>query len=128
MHAHDRVPVVDSHVDEHAVAHDAGIGDDSVETTEGVDGGTHQVAGAVPVADVIGVGDGFATGRDDVIHDLLGGTDVVTLAGERRADVVHDDLGALSRECPGMCRAEASARSGDDHDSSVTDSHVCAPV
>ena len=128
MHAHHRVPIVDGHVDEHAVAHDAGIGDNSVESTEGVDGGTHEIAGAVPVADVIGVGDGFATSGDDVVDDLLGGTDVVALAGERRTDIVDHDLCALGGERPGMRRAEASACTGDDHDSSVTDSHVCAPV
>ena len=44
VHADHGVPVVDGHVHEHAVADDAGVGDDGVEAAEGVDGGVDEAS------------------------------------------------------------------------------------
>ena len=60
MHLDDRVPLGLGHVDEHAVAQDAGVVDEHVEAAEGVDGLLHDALGAVAVGDVVAVGDGLA--------------------------------------------------------------------
>ena len=51
VHLDDRVPFLDRHVMEHAVAQDAGIVHDDIDTAEIVDRILHHALGVVPVRD-----------------------------------------------------------------------------
>ena len=66
VHAHDVVPLRLGHVDEHAVAQDAGVVDEDVEVAERVDRRVDEPLGALPVGDVVAVGDGLAAQRLDL--------------------------------------------------------------
>ena len=56
----------------HAVAEDAGVVDQHVEVAERVDRGVDHALGAVPVGDVVAVGDGLAAGGGDLVDHLRG--------------------------------------------------------
>ena len=59
---------------EHPVAQEAGVVDEHVEPAERVDArSATSRCGAVPVGDVVGVGDRLAAGRADLVDDLLRG-------------------------------------------------------
>jgi hypothetical protein len=60
------------HVDEHAVAQDAGVVDEDVEVTERLDRRVDERLGTVPVGDVVAVGDGLPAEGADLLGDLLG--------------------------------------------------------
>jgi len=66
----------------------------------------HQLARLREVGDVGAVRDRLAAGGLDFLDDLLGGREVVPLAGERAAEVIDDEL----RAGPGERRARARAR------------------
>ena len=83
---------------------------------------------ALPVGDVVGVGDGLAAHGLDLVDDLLApavrsSPDAVDGA----AEVVDDDLGALRREQQRVLAADAPAGAGDDRDASVECTHGCGP-
>jgi hypothetical protein len=118
---HDGVPLVLLARHDHAVAHEAGVVHDHVEAPEGLDRRRHQGAGAVPVGDVVAVGDRGAAGGDDLVHDGLGGGGRRVAAVERHADVVHHYLGALAGELEGVTPADAPPGAGHDHDPAVAD-------
>ena len=84
-------------------------------------------AGGVPVAHVVAVDDRLATGRLDLLHDLGRRRQIGALAGERGAEVVDDDLGAVGRERERVRAAEAAAGARHDHDPSVADAHRSRP-
>ena len=88
------------------------------EVAERVDGGLHQAAGAVPVGDVVAVGDRLAAGGADLLDDLAGGAGAAAGAVELAAEVVDHDLGALAGQLEGVGPADAPARAGDDDDAS----------
>jgi hypothetical protein len=123
MHAHYGVPIVDGHVDEHAIAHNAGVGNDRIETTERVDSSTHEVAGTIPVADVVTVRDCFATRSHDGVDDFLRRADIFAFARERSTNVIHNDLGAFGRKGECVLATQTATGAGDDDYSSVTNSH-----
>jgi hypothetical protein len=60
VNLHHSVPFIDAHVHEHAITHDSRIGNDRVKTTEGIDGALHEAASAIPIGDVVAIGDRFA--------------------------------------------------------------------
>ncbi len=115
-----RVPVVLGHGEHHPVPQDAGVVDDYVEATPGVDGLLHHVAGSGEVGHVAAVYDGLATHCLDVVHDLLGRGQVFTTAGLVASEVVDDDLGALLSEHQGVLPPYATACTGDDGDAAFT--------
>ena len=106
-----------------AVAQDAGVVDEHVEVAERLDGRVHEALGAVPVGDVVEVGDGLAATGADLGRDLVGrgvvGADTIVGATE----VVDHDLGALGREEQGVLAADAAARPGDDRHTPVERCH-----
>ena len=108
---------------EHAVAQDAGVVDEDVEAPEGVDRRVDEVLGALPVGDVVGVGDRLAArcldlGDDVVRRALIGASALV-----RAAAVVDHDLGALGSEEQGMFAPEPTSGSGDDRHAADQGSH-----
>ena len=72
VHLDDGVPLLFAHVGHHAVTQDAGVVDDGVQVTEGVDCGLDESLCASPRGDVVAVGDRLATHRLDLVHHLLG--------------------------------------------------------
>ena len=81
---------------------------------------------AVPVRDVVEVGDGLTAGRRDLVHHLLGGRGVRAAAVGRAAEVVHHHLGAFGGEEQGVLAADAPSGSGDDrHAASSAHSCLC---
>ncbi|CAB4567143.1 unannotated protein [freshwater metagenome] len=123
MNTNDGIPFIDAHVHKHAIAHDARIGHNRVETTKRVDGALHKAASAVPIGNVIAVCDGLATIGTNEINDFLGWAHVVAVALQRCADIVHHNLGAFGGECECMFTAKATTSTGDDDDTSVTNTH-----
>ena len=119
VHLDHRVPLRLAHVGEHAVAQDAGVVDEDVEAAEGVDGGLHEALGAVPVADVVGVGDGLAAHGLHLVDHLLGRAGVVALAVHRAAEVVDHDLGAVVGEEERVLAADPPPGARDDRDATL---------
>ena len=95
VHVHHCVPVILGHVDEHAVTQIAGVVDQHVQVTEGLDGLVDHVLGASPVRHIVVVGDCLATHGHDLGRHLLRRGAVFSRAVEGPAEVVHDDLGPL---------------------------------
>jgi hypothetical protein len=124
VHLDHGVPFLDRHVDEHAVAQDAGIVHQHVDRPEGVDRRLDEAPRPVVVRDVVAVGDGLAPHGADLVDHFAGrprrGAAPVHLA----AEVVDHDLGALAGVEQGVLTADATARSSDDDDPTVTDTHV----
>ena len=124
----DRVPLLLGHVHEHAVAQDAGVVDEHVEAAERLDGGVDEALGALPVGDVVAVGDGLAAHRLDLVDDVLRRAGRLTRAVHLAAEVVHHDLGPVRRQHQRVLAADAPARAGHDRDSSLTQPrHWCPP-
>jgi hypothetical protein len=128
VHLDDGVPFVLAHVDEHAVAQDAGVQHDGVELAERLDRLVDHVLGAIPVGNVVAVGHGLAAHRLDLVHNLLGGAHVVALAGPVAAQVVHDHLGAMLGQHQAMFPADAAGAARHDRNPSLAQSrHWCLP-
>ena len=121
VHADHRVPLLLARREDHAVAQEAGVVDEHVEAAERVDRGVHQAAGALPVGDVVGVGDGLAARRDDLVDEELRGRAVGTGSLARDAEVVHDDARAFTREQACVLAADAAPGAGHDHDPPFAD-------
>ena len=119
------VPLILAAAHDHAVAHHAGVVDHDIEPAERVDGRLDQALGAIPVGDIVAIGDGRATPRPDQVDHLAGRAARRTGAVELGADVVDHDHRALVGELQGVAPADAPAGAGDDHDTSLTD-HVLA--
>src|SRR2546430_1833890 len=60
VHPDDRVPLLLAHVEDHAVAQDAGAGDERVEAAPGLERRADEARGTVPGGDRIGVGNSLA--------------------------------------------------------------------
>jgi len=123
----DRVPLLLGGVDQHPVAHEAGIVHEDVEPAEGVDGLPHHLRGLREVGHVRAVGDGPSAERLDLGDDLVGRR-LGLLARERDTEVVDHDGRTLTSELEGMRAADAAARSGDDGNASIEQSHGCYPT
>ena len=103
------------HVEDHAVAEEAGVVDDDVEPAEAFDRAAHEIEGVVPVGDVGMVGERLATERLDLGHDRLGRI-VLGFARQRPAVVVHDDAHALAPELESLHPTDPTTGAGDDRD------------
>jgi hypothetical protein len=71
VHGDDRVPLLLGHVDEHAVAQDAGVVDDRVQVAERLDRGVDEALRALPRGDAVAVRDRLAAHALDLVDDLL---------------------------------------------------------
>jgi hypothetical protein len=116
-----RVPLVLGHVEQHPVPQDASVVDENVEAAEDLDRLVDQSAGAVPVGDVVGVGDGDPARGLDLVHDGPGRAGVGPAAGHRAAQVVDHDVGTLAGQLQGVSPPDAPAGAGDDGDPPRTD-------
>src|SRR5439155_1712702 len=67
----DRVPLLLAHVEDHAVAQDAGAGDERVEAAPGLECRAHEARGTVPGGDRIRVGHGLAAGAAYLLHHRI---------------------------------------------------------
>ena len=111
---YDVVPLLLGHVEDHAVAEDAGDVDEDVDAAEGVDALPDHVLAALGGRDAVVVGDGVPAGGLYLVADDIGGAVVVAGAVDADAGVVDDDAGALLREEHGHGAADAAAGAGDD--------------
>ena len=116
VHLDHRVPLVLLHVHEHAVAEDPGVVDEDVEAAEALDRRLHHAFGAGEVGDVLAVRDRLAAERLDLADDVVRRPFARALAGERRAEVVDDDLRAGARERERVLAADPAPGAGDDRD------------
>ena len=73
-----------------------------------------QALGAVPVRDVVGVGDGLAAHGDDLVDDVVRRTGRRARAVHRAAEVVDDDLGPVFGQHQRVLAADAATGAGDD--------------
>ena len=124
---HHDVPVLDRHVPDGGVAHDAGVVHDDVELAVGVDGLLHHLAALLVVRDVAVVRGGDAALGLDEVDGLVGGA-TGALAGDAATEVVDDDLGAVLGQLHGVAPADAVAGSGDDGDLAVEHAHAWCPL
>ena len=128
MHVDDAVPVGLAHREHHAVTEDAGVVDQDVEATEGLDRLLDHGLGFVEVSDVGAIDDGFATHALDLFDDLFGRALIGAGAIGGTAQVVDDDLGSVLGQHERMLTADASTGSGDDGDAAFDEiSHWSAP-
>ena len=85
-----------------------------VEAAERVDRLVDQTLGAVPVRDVVAVGDRLAALADDLVDDVVGRAGRPAAAVHLAAEVVHHDLGALlgqhQRSARGRCPVRRRSR------------------
>ena len=117
-----RVPLLFGGADEHAVAHEAGVVDDHVEAAEGVERRLHERAGAVPVGDVVAVGDRLAAGGADLVDDLAAPGRVEPPRPSSAAPrSLTTTLAPSARERERVGAAEPAPGAGDDHDAAVAD-------
>ena len=125
MHLDHGIPFVFGHVDQHAVAQDAGIQHKRVEFSEGGNRLVDHPLGAVPVRDVVAVGDRLAAHGLDLVHDLLSGTHIVAFSGPIAAQVVDHDLGAVLGQHQAVLAAHAPGPAGHDSHPSLAQSCHC---
>ena len=114
------VPLLLGHREQHPVAEDAGVVDEDVETAEGVDRLLDEARGAVPAADVVGVGRGLAARGRDLVDDLLRRSRVGARTVTTAAEVVDHDLGAVASEGQRVLASQPTARTRDDADPPFT--------
>jgi hypothetical protein len=123
VHLDHGVPLGLGHVDQHAIAEDAGVVDEHVDLAEGLDPGRNQLLGPRPVADVVGIGHGVPARGGDLVDHLLRRAGVAARAVHGATEVVDHDAGPLGGQQEGVLAADAAACAGHDGHSSVTDAH-----
>src|SRR6266550_5580578 len=116
VHGEDGIPLLLAHVEDHAVAQDAGTGDEDVDAAEPGPRRADDTPGALPVGHRIGARDGFPTVPLDLGDDVEGRP-----AGRRPAVdgdpvVVDDDLRAGGRERARHAAADAAPAAGHHRD------------
>ena len=121
MDADHGVPLLDRAAREHPIAQKAGVVHHHVETAPGVQSRLDQSSRALPVRDVLAVGDRLATHRADALDHLAGRPLGAPLSVGLGPEVVHHHLGALPGELQGVSPADSAAGARHDHDSSFTD-------
>ena len=119
VHRDDGIPLGLGHVDQYPVPQDAGVVDQHVQVTKGLDGGVDHALAALPVRDVVGVGHRLATHGFDLVNDLLRRSGVGPAAIDVAAEVVDHDLGPFRGQQQCMLSTDTAPRAGDDHNSSV---------
>ena len=125
MHPDDGVPVLIGKVDQHAVAQDAGIVDESVEAAELVEGGLHQSLRPIRARDVVPVGHRPTPEGADLFDHFLGRPTRLAFAVDLHSEVVHHNGSTLAGQLDGVAAAEAPPRTGDDgHTSLVGAAHT----
>ena len=124
MHLDHGVELLLGHREDHLVAQDPGVVHEHVELAERVDRTLDDLPGALEVGHVVAVGDGLAAPALDDVDDLVRGRRVGALTGDRAAEVVDHDLGAVIGERDGLAAADTVAGSRDDGDLAVEHAHL----
>src|ERR1700722_1944683 len=124
-----RVPFLDRHVVEHAIAKDASVVHHDVDAAEIVDCVLHHALRVFPARDAAGVGHGatLAVRLLDFLDHALSRARILALAGDRRADVVHHDLGAVRGQGNRRRPSDPAAGAGYDRDLPVKHTHRFPP-
>ena len=105
-------------VDQHAVAHEAGVVDEDVEPAEACRARSPRGLGAVPVGDVVGVRDGLAARGDDLVDHLAAGPARRCRSRPSRPTPrsLTTTFAPWRGELQRVRAADAAARAGDDDD------------
>ena len=119
MHRDDGVPLVLAHVEEHAVAQDAGVVHQDVDGAELAHRGVDDALRGAEVGDAVVVRHRRAATRPDRGDDLVGDAARRPAAVDVPAQVVDDDARPLGREQLGDGAADAASRTRDDRGSSL---------
>ena len=129
VHVDDTVPLrLRSRADRLAAGYDAGVVDDDVDATPGVERGLHDRCTTLGRGDRVGVGDRLAAELAKPGRGLRRRSGRWVVAQLVAADVVDDDLGAAAGELGGVRPAEATARTGHDRDAAIeADLTRCIP-
>ncbi len=107
-----------------AASYDPGVVHDDVDSAPGVDGALNDGLTAFRRGHRVGVGDGFAPGRTNFLHDFFGGAGIGAIAAHADTGVVDHDSGAARGEQQGVGAAQAATGPGDDR-YSVIESEFC---
>src|SRR5262249_1940002 len=119
-----RVPLFLGHVEDHAVAQDAGAVHQNVELPEGIDRRLDQTLSAFDGGDVVGIGYGLAAGLLDFLPDLLGRSFVRPFTVDAGAEVVDHDLGPFLRHQQRDTAPDPPARAGNGRNFAVEFTHI----
>ena len=105
MDAHDFVPLIRGHVEDHALAKDAVSADEGVEFSVGVEREADEALRVVHGCNVTDGRDGFAASAGYLVHDRVDSGRIDTAAAFYiGAGVGDDDFRALRRESPADLR------------------------
>lgn len=103
-----RIPLLQAHIDEHAVAQDAGVVDDDTQISKGIRRTLDRTFRPFPFGDVVAIRNCFPTRPADVVHHFTGGTARRTPAIQLGAKIINDDLCSLACELQGMSPPQAT--------------------
>ena len=109
VHRQHRVQFFLTHIEDHAVAQDAGVVDDDIEPAEGIDGLLDHLLAGGEVGHVGVVGGRLAAGLLDLRDDLLCRRLLAAFAGGCAAEVVDDDGRAFRREQQRLALTDTAA-------------------
>src|ERR1700735_5654135 len=118
VHADRAGPVLERLLLEREEAQNARVVDDDVQRAERIERGTDQASGAIPVGDIVVIGNRFAAGRLDLRGDGRG-----SLPIGAAAEIVDDDVRAFGGEAERIFPPQAARGAGDDDHAAVTDAH-----
>jgi hypothetical protein len=119
------IPLVLGHVHEHPVAEDSGVVDEDVEPAELVDRLPHEALRPGEAGDVLAIRRRLAARGADLLHDLLRGARVRSLAGEPGAEVVDHELRSGPGEGERVRAADPAPGARDDRDLAAQIGHSC---
>src|SRR6185503_359491 len=88
VHVDDRAPLLDRHVEEEAVAQDAGVVYYRIDLSKSAYAKVDDALRRLPFRHAVGTGDRLAAGRLDLVDDLLRRTGIAAFARHRGAHVV----------------------------------------
>ena len=125
MHVDHRLPFLDRHVEEEAVAQDAGVIHDHVDPAEGINRGLDDAVGGLPLGHAVGVRHRRAAFGLDFLDHFLCRPGVLAFARDRGADVVDDHLGAPCRH--GQREIAPDAAAGACHNDDFVFQHRLTP-
>src|SRR5260370_11474118 len=113
VHSDHVVPFLLGHVEDHAIAQDAGDVDEDVEFAELLNSLIHQALAAFDGCYIHMIGDRVAATGFDFLGDIVGWRGRFLLPRNRDADVVDHDCASLRGECPRDAAANTAAAAGD---------------
>ena len=113
MHPDDVVPLLLRHVENHAIAQDAGDVHEDIELAEFLDRLIDEALAAFDRRDVHVVGGGFAARRLDLLDDVIGRRLRFLLPGDRDPEIVDDHRRTLRRQRSRYSAADTAPTAGD---------------